>query len=349
MTIDPFYDITNFGKNSQTIMKKYHVYGIGNALVDIELEVSPQQLTQLRVEKGVMTLIDETHQQEILDQLHAISLKKSCGGSAANTLVAISQFGGKGFYSCKVANDPMGCFYLEDLLSNGVDTNLHGEKDEGITGKCLVFVTPDADRTLTTFLGITANFSEKELVIPAIESSEYLYVEGYLVTSETGRNAAIKAREIAEFSGVKTSLSLSDLNMAKYFRDGLLAMIGEKVDLLFANESEALTMAQTDNLTIAIDYLKTISRQFAITLGAKGSLIYDGQTLLEIDPHSVKAIDTVGAGDMYAGAFLFGITQGMSYTKAGELASLASAKIVTQYGARLSQDQIQSILSQLIP
>lgn len=327
-------------------MGKYHVYGIGNALVDMEFQVSPELLQELGIDKGVMTLIDENRHHEIVKQLSSFAGKKASGGSAANTIVALSQFGGKAFYSCKVGNDETGTFYLQDLLASGVDTNLpEGDRDPGITGKCIVMITPDADRTMNTFLGITGEFSEKELLPEVILDSEYLYVEGYLVTSETGKPAAIKAREIAKNAGVKTSLSLSDPNMAAYFKPGLLEMIGDGVDLIFANESEALKMAQTENLDEAIANLKTLSKGFALTRGAQGSLIYDGNQIYEIAPQKVKAVDTVGAGDMYAGAFLYGITHGMSYLEAGNLASKASAKIVTTFGPRLQTEQIKTLLT----
>jgi sugar/nucleoside kinase (ribokinase family) len=326
-------------------MKQYDVYGLGNALADIEFEITVDRLKELNVDKGVMTLIDADRQHEILEKLSDLPTKLSCGGSAANTAIAISQFGGRCFYSCKIANDETGKFYLEDLIRNGVDSNLllH-DRPDGVTGKCIVFVTPDADRTMNTHLGISADFSANELISEAIVKSEYLYIEGYLVTSPSGKAAAIRACEIARESGVKTSISLSDPNMADFFKDGLLEMIGSGLDFIFSNETEALKMANTLEFSDAIDYLKTLSKGFAITRGASGSLIFDGQEMLEIPPLKVKAIDTVGAGDMYAGAFLYGITNGMSFTEAGNLASRASARIVTSFGPRLEASETRNLL-----
>jgi sugar/nucleoside kinase (ribokinase family) len=329
-------------------MSKYHVYGIGNALVDMELEVTPAFLQQLKIDKGVMTLVDEVRQTEILAQVNGLACKKSGGGSAANTMVAIAQLGAKGFYSCKVANDETGSFYLEDLRRCGLDVNLHnGDREAGITGKCLVMVTPDADRTMNTFLGITANLSTTEIVPEALTDSEYLYIEGYLVSSPSAIAAAIEAREIAQKAGVKTVLSLSDPNMVEFFKEGLLKVIGSGLDFIFANEAEALKMAHTDDFSTAIAHFKTLTKGFAITRGAKGSLIYDGQNLIEIDVFPVKAIDTVGAGDMYAGAFLYGITHGMSYAEAGKLASIAASRIVSRFGPRLETEEIQSLVASL--
>jgi sugar/nucleoside kinase (ribokinase family) len=324
--------------------KKYHVYGVGNALVDMEFEVTPEVLQGMGIDKGVMTLVDEPRQAEIVVKLTNLHCKRCSGGSAANTMVAISQLGGKGFYSCKVANDEAGTFYLEDLLNCGLETNLrYRDRESGTTGKCLVMVTPDADRTMNTFLGITETLSQSELVPDAIADSEYIYLEGYLVTSPTGKNAAIKAREIAQQAGVLTSLSLSDPNMASFFKNGLLEMIGSGLDLIFSNETEAMKLADTHNLDDAIAYLKTLAKRFAITRGAKGSLIFDGENLLEIAPVPVQAVDSVGAGDMYAGAFLYSITHGKSYTQAGDLASLAASRIVSRFGARLSNEEMAEI------
>ncbi|MCT7967055.1 adenosine kinase [Laspinema sp. D1] len=328
-------------------MSNYHVYGIGNALVDIEYEISPELMAQMQIDKGVMTLIEEDRHHSLLEQFSDRPCKKSCGGSAANTIIAVSQFGGKGFYSCKVAQDETGTFYLEDLLRNGVETNLqHQTRPEGVTGKCLVFVTPDADRTMNTYLGITGSFGTTELVPDAIAASEYLYIEGYLVSSPTGQSAAIKAREIASQSGVKTALSLSDINMVNFFKQGLWDIIGPGLDFIFANESEALTMAETDTIDEAVAHLKTLAKRFAITLGAKGSIIFDGEKLIEIPAISVQAIDTVGAGDMYAGAFLYGMTHGMSDAEAGQLAAKAAGRIVTTYGPRLSKEETRSLLEE---
>lgn len=326
-------------------MTKYDVYALGNALLDLEFEISPEVLQNLGIDKGVMTLLDRDKQDKIVSNLAQYDRKRSCGGSAANTVIAISQFGGKSFYSCKVADDEPGKFYTQDLIDCGVATNLANHDPEaGVTGKCLVFVTPDADRTMNTFLGISAEFSNAELVPEAIANAEYTYIEGYLVSGESSKQAAIKARELARTAGNKVAFTLADLNMVKFFKSGLLEIIGSGVDFLFANEGEALLMAETEDFDVAVDYLKTLAKGFAITRGAAGSVIFDGEKLIEIDPVSVKAIDTVGAGDMYAGAFLYGITNGMDYAAAGRLASLASATIVTTLGARMKTEQVQALL-----
>jgi len=221
-------------------MKKYHVYGVGNALVDMEFEVEDSFFEKNSIDKGVMTLVDEERQHELMSHLDAFEGKKASGGSAANTIIASSYFGANSFYSCKVASDELGDCYVSDLLAAGVDSNVDEGRKAGITGKCLVMITPDAERTMNTYLGITETFSVDELHPLAIADSQYLYIEGYLVTSDTGRHAAIEARKIAEEKSVKTALTFSDPAMVQFFKDGLKEMIGEKVDLLITVQPAAL-------------------------------------------------------------------------------------------------------------
>lgn len=325
-------------------MAKYQVYGIGNALVDMEYEVEASDLGILGIDKGVMTLVDEQQQLAIMSHLKHHQPRRGSGGSAANSLIALSQLGGKGFYSCKVADDELGHFYMEDLVQGGVDTNHHTEKAQGHTGRCVVLVTPDTDRTMCTFLGVSGALSVAELVEDALCDSEWFYTEGYLVTSDEARAASIAAKGIADAAGVKTAISLSDPNMVKFFKHGLLEMIGSGVDLLFANEFEAMGMAGSDDLRVAVEDLKTISKTFAITRGPRGALIWDGARLIEIPAVPVEAVDTLGAGDMFAGAFLYALTQGWDHARAGQLAAAASARLVTHLGPRILAAETQAVL-----
>jgi sugar/nucleoside kinase (ribokinase family) len=338
------YTLAALATRDERLMAKYQVYAIGNALVDMEYEVDAADLGILGIDKGVMTLVDESQQRAIMSHLRHHRHQRGSGGSAANSVIALSQLGAKGFYSCKVADDELGHFYMEDLIRGGVETNNHTRKDEGHTGRCVVMVTPDSDRTMCTFLGVSGALSANELVEEALRDSEWFYTEGYLVTSKAAREASIAAKGIADAAGVKTAISLSDPNMVKFFKEGLLDMIGGGVDLLFANEYEAMGMAGSDDLDVAVAYLKTISRTFAITRGPQGALVWDGERLIEIAPVRVKAVDTVGAGDMFAGAFLFGLTRGWDFARAGNLASVAAAKLVTSIGPRISAEETRTIL-----
>ncbi|BBM00832.1 adenosine kinase [Microbulbifer sp. GL-2] len=332
-------------------MHQYDLYGIGAALLDTEIEVSDEDLSTLGVEKGVMTLVDDTRQQQLVDDLqdHLITARRACGGSGANTVIASSYFGLKAFYSCKVAADENGDFYRSNLGAAGVDypASLQ-EADGGTTGKCLVLITPDAERSMNTYLGISEKLSVAELDQEALASSRWAYIEGYLVSSDTGRQAAITLREQAQQAGVKTALSLSDPAMVQFFGEGLREMIGGGVDMLFCNRDEALGFTGTDSLDSAAEALRDYCLSFAITLGADGALLWDGTQLQRVTSPEVHAIDTNGAGDMFAGAFLYGINREMGFTEAGELACRAAAQVVSQYGPRLQAEQHSELLATVI-
>lgn len=328
-------------------MKKYHIYGIGNALVDMEIEVTADWLKAAGVDKGVMTLVDQARQSELLDKVSGNQHKRSCGGSAANTIIGARSLGARTFYSCKVANDEPGDFYFNDLVESGVSTNLHGSREQGITGKCMVFVTPDADRTMNSFLGITETFSTDQIQWDDLADSEFLYMEGYLVTSETGRKAAIEARKFAVDKGVKVALTFSDPGVVGFFRDGFKEMIGEGVDMLFCNEAEALSFTETEDLNQAMDKLKGVSKMIAITQGPKGALLWDGEREINVLTRKVEAKDTNGAGDLFAGAFLYGMTHKMTFADCGKLACACSSELVTHFGPRLPMGKTQEIFKEL--
>lgn len=330
-------------------MSQFDVYGIGNAIVDIVTEVDHDFFEKNEIEKGVMTLVDEKRQHQLMKAIDMKRSKMSGGGSAGNTVVAVNQFGGNSFYSCLVAKDELGKFFLEDLKRNGVTTNLtHENCPDGITGKCLVMTSPDAERTMNTFLGISSFLSPEQLDAQAIKNSKYLYLEGYLVASPKGLEAMKEAKKIAQNNGVPVALTFSDASMVKYFSKQMEEIVGNGVDLLFCNEEEAMIFTGTNSLGEAREKLKQFAKHFVITLGADGALIFDGDVFFEIEAFQAHAIDTNGAGDMFAGAFLYGITHNHSYADSGKLASMASSRVVSQFGPRLTPDQSKKILADLI-
>ncbi len=329
-------------------MMKYDVYGIGNAIVDIVTEVDHDFFEKNEVEKGVMTLVDEKRQLHLMKAIDMKRSKMSGGGSAGNTVVAVNQFGGKSFYSCLVAKDEMGKFFLDDLKRNGVDTNLTYDRcPEGHSGRCLVMTSPDAQRTMNTFLGVSSFLSPEHLDENAVKRSAYVYLEGYLVAAPKGLEAMKALKKMAEKNKVPVALTFSDASMVKYFPKQMEEIVGAGVDLLFCNEEEAMIFTGKDNIRDAREELKKAAKRFAITLGANGALIYDGDTFIQIEPYSVRAVDTNGAGDMFAGAFMYGITHHHSYAEAGKLASLASSRVVSQWGPRLDPKQAERILADL--
>lgn len=328
--------------------ERYDVYGVGNAIVDIVTEVDHDFFDKHQVEKGVMTLVDEKRQLQLMQAIHQKQSKMSGGGSAANTIVAVNQFGGRAFYSSLVARDNLGKFFLDDLKRNGVDTSITYEQcPEGHTGRCLVMTSPDAQRTMNTFLGVSSFVSPGHLSEQAVKRSSYVYLEGYLVASPLGLDAMKETKRIAERNKVSVALTFSDASMVKYFSDPMNQIVGASVDVLFCNEEEAMIFTGATTLAEAREKLRQVAKRFAITLGANGALIFDGDTFIQIEPYKVRAIDTNGAGDMFAGAFLYGITHGHSYAEAGKLASLASSRVVSQFGPRLTPSDAALILRDL--
>ncbi|KFZ31289.1 sugar kinase [Pseudidiomarina salinarum] len=327
-------------------MESIDIVGIGNALVDQEFEVTDDFLLQHQIEKGMMTLIEDAEQEKLIAELSRRGelKKQSGGGSAANSLVGFSQFGGKAFYCCKVADDDAGDFYCNDLERVGITTNTGSCKHEGKTGRCLVMVTPDAERTMRTYLGITADLSTDELDEDAIARAEYLYIEGYLVTSPIALQAIARAKEVARANGTKIAMTCSDPAMVKYFRDGIEAILEGGVDVMFCNQEEARILTGTDDVQEALQQLQQRAGLVAITLGKDGALLGDGTRQVAVPGIKVKAVDTNGAGDMFAGAMMFGLTRNYPLAACGLLASHAAAQIVTEFGPRLSADQQQQLL-----
>ena len=328
-------------------MKKYDVYGIGAAIVDIEVVVSNQFLSENKVEKGIMTLVDEERQHQLINALTSqkTPVKRNCGGSACNSVVAASSFGSKTFYSGKVADDWEGDFFVKDLKAAGVDFH-NVEASSGTTGKCLVMITQDAERSLNTFLGVSIDISLKEIDMKSLENSKWLYIEGYLVTDKARTDVAINAMTHAKQQGVKTSLSLSDPYVVKVFSESLKSVIGDSIDLLFCNTDEARRFTGTHTVEAAANILKQYAKTFVITRGPGGSLTYDGFRLIHTPGVLTNAVDTNGAGDMFAGSFLYAISSGHDYAWAARFANAAAALVVGQFGTRIEAIEYISLKQQ---
>ena len=329
-------------------MKKYDIYGIGNALVDTEYEVDDAFISKAGVGKGLMTLIDSNERKRLLNLLEVEhehrAIKQAGGGSAANTMVAAAQLGANSFYSCKVASDETGDFFMSDLKIAGVDTNLDAGREEGITGQCISMVTPDAERTMTTHLGITETLSPNELNREALRNSSYLYIEGYLVTSPTAFEAVKETIDIAKEAGVQVSLTLSDPAMVENFKASFDALAELGIDLIFCNEDEAMLWTAARNRGEAMARLKTVCGKVVMTCGKEGALVFDGNEETMSVGVPTKAVDTTGAGDIFAGTFLFGLTHGMSFPACADLANRAASLLVSSFGARADQAALRGLL-----
>ena len=326
--------------NGNCSVKHYAAYAVGAALVDTEIQVTDAELSAMGVKKGMMTLVDQDRQRELLAQLsdHLTSASHASGGSVCNSMIATAMMGAPTYMSCKVAQDADGDIYLADLEHSGVAHGLTDRSSDGVTGKCIVLITPDAERSMNTHLGISETLSTAEVDEAAIKDSAWVYLEGYLATSPTGHAAALKTKALAEQYGVHTAISFSDPGMVKFFRDNMAAMVEGGVELVFCNESEALEWGECDQLDDAVVTIKRVAKRFVITLGADGALCWDGETLHRVAGHPVDALNTNGAGDMFAGAFLYALSRGETDLRATEFATLAAGEVVRSFGPRLDRD-----------
>jgi sugar/nucleoside kinase (ribokinase family) len=249
--------------------------------------------------------------------------------------VGVADLGGTAAYACKTADDDLGRFYIADLQKVGVEVPVGA--GEGATGTSVILITPDAQRTMLTHLGISATLAPGDLPEAEIAKAKYLYVEGYLFPGDSTRAAALRAIEIAKAHGVKVALTISDPFVVGLQRDLFWQLIEGPVDLLFANLEEARALTDEQDPIEAARKIHRHATNVALTLGPNGSLLMHGDQVYPIEGVSTTAIDTTGAGDMYAAGVLYGLTHGLSWKQAGHLGSHAAARIVAQMGARLER------------
>lgn len=313
----------------------YNVFGVGNALVDMQVRIADGHLDGIGYTKGIMTLVDEAAQTKVLASLDHAQVSRCAGGSAANTIMGIVDLGGTAAYAGKVGRDAIGEFFLSDMRQLGVKIEV--PPSTGQSGTCVVLITEDAQRTMLTHLGLSATLGPDDISADEIQKAEYVYIEGYLFAGDSTRAAALKAIRLAKENGVKVALTISDPFLVGLFRDQFWELIHGPVDLLFCNLEEARSLT---GLIDPVDCAQKIHRaasDVALTLGADGSLLMHGGQVHPIEGVKVAAVDTTGAGDMYAAGILFGITNGLSWPQAGHLASHAAARIVAQMGARMQR------------
>ncbi|MDQ7058154.1 MAG: adenosine kinase [Ghiorsea sp.] len=324
-----------------------NVYGVGNAIMDLQVQCDDAFLEANNLEKGIMTLTSEEDQQKILDALKEHRLNTCSGGSAANTIVGIADMGGKVAYCGKTGSDNFGLQYATELQDLGIHFGAKASNET--TGTCVVLITPDAQRTMLTNLGVSATLSPADIDEDAIAKADYIYVEGYLFAGESTKEAALHAIDIANQCNTKIALTISDPFLVDICRDEFKYLIEGPVDLLFCNEDEAVALTSKDNPIDAAHEIHKTCENVALTLGENGSIIMHEGEVIAIEGVTVDAVDTTGAGDMYAAGVLYGITNGLSWKQAGHLGSHAAAKIVSQLGARLpaplSQEEIQALLA----
>lgn len=317
--------------------EKYDVYGIGHAVVDTQYAVTPGTIARLGIDKGVMTLIDAERRGQVLAGLAGEPTRSASGGSAANTMIALSRFGGRAYFACQVGDDEWGRFYRRDLADVGVASSPAAHRP-GPTGQCLVLVTPDADRSMNTFLGVSSGMGPDQIEADALGASQWIYLEGYLLSSESGLAACRQAQAEARARGVSVSLTLSDPTIVEVFRSHFESVLEGGVDLLFCNEDEARALTGKDEREAASAALSEVAPAACITCGPEGALALTEGVIEPVPGHSVEAVDTTGAGDAFAGGTLYGVTRGHSLAEAAALGCYAAAHVVSAFGPRLEAD-----------
>lgn len=314
-------------------MSDIDVVGVGNAIVDIIARCDEKTLTDLDLPKGHMQLISSEDADRLYDAMGpAVEIS---GGSAANTCAGIGAFGGKTGFIGVVNEDQFGKVFAHDLNAIGVKFDTPFTTGDTPTARCLVFVTPDGERTMNTYLGSCVELGPEDLNEDLIKSSKVTYLEGYLFDPPRAKEAFFKASEIAEKAGQRVALSLSDGFCVDRHRDDFLKFIKKHVDILFANEDEIKALYEVDDFANAADQIRHDVELAALTQGAKGSMILHGNATMAAPSIPVDAVvDTTGAGDLYAAGFLYGFTQGKALDICGSLGAVAASEIISHIGAR---------------
>lgn len=310
-----------------------HVVGVGNAIVDVIANVNDEFIAEHGLEKGAMTLIDTDRAIELYDVLP--SPTEVGGGSAANTIVGVASFGGDAGYVGKVSQDSLGETFRDDLRAAGVTFDMPLATGGEPTARSMIVVTPDAERTMNTFLGVSAHLQEADIDLDLVASPEILYCEGYLYDAAPAKAAIRLAMATAGAAGKKVALTLSDGFCVDRHRDDFRALIADSVDIVFGNEDEILSLYQTDDFEAAATAAAADCELVCLTRGAAGSLILAGGERIEVPAYPVEdVVDTTGAGDLYAAGVLFGLATGRDLETAGKLGSLAASEIISHIGPR---------------
>jgi len=292
-------------------------------------------LEALGVQKGIMTLLEADRQHQILAGLDGHPVHRCSGGSACNTVVGVADFGGKAGFAGKVGADELGRFYLNELKDLGIACNV--EPVGGHTGTSVILITEDAQRTMLTHLGASTGLTTDDVDPYEISQAKYVYVEGYLFSDPGTREAAERGIELAKEHGIKVALTVSDPFLISLCKDLFWELIRGPVDLLFCNLQEAQALTDLTDPVACAQAIHQHADNVCLTLGKEGSVVMHGGEAFPIEGVTVDAVDTTGAGDMYAAGVLYGITNGMTWKQAGHLGSHAAARIVSQLGARLER------------
>lgn len=314
--------------------KEFHVCGLGNSLVDIFLELNDAEFAELGFDRGTTVLVEKDEQKVLLDRYHSRDPRLASGGSVANSVIGCSQIGGKAAFIGCVGDDRYGLFYQNEFDQLGIHFGTSAVVDEH-TGTVVCVITPDAERTMRTCLGVSSHLSARHVDEDRIKNSEWLFVEGYLFANpETGQGAIRRAIEVAKQNGVKVAITASEVFVVEVFGDAFSAAL-KQADLVFCNAGEARAITGEDSAKAAFDRLKEMVPSCVVTDGPTGAYLRHGTTETLVPAFPCEPKDLTGAGDMFAGAFLYGITHDIPPADAARAANFLAMKVITQFGARL--------------
>ena len=309
------------------------VVGVGNAIVDVIASVPDSFIGDLGLVKGAMTLVSAERSDELYEAMPPGVA--ASGGSAANTAAGVASFGGRAAFIGKVRDDQLGEVFVHDIRATGVAFDVPPALEGPPTARCLVQVTPDAERTMNTYLGIAALLGPADVDTDLVASAGITYCEGYLWDVQVAKDAIRVAMEAASAAGRTVALALSDSFCVERHRDEWLDLIEDRVDVVFANEAEVGALHRTDDFDAARDLTAAMARTVAITRGARGSVVVQGSQLEVVDPVELpRVVDATGAGDLYAAGFLWGLARGAPLARCAKLGSLAAAEVISHVGAR---------------
>lgn len=312
---------------------RYDVVGIGNAIVDVLAHADDQFLTDNGLHKGTMTLIDADTAENLYAKM-APAVECS-GGSVANTIAGLASLGGAGAFIGKVSDDQLGTIFRHDIRALGIDFPTSPAGNGPSTARCLVLVTPDAQRTLQTYLGACVELGPDDIDADTVAAAKFTYLEGYLWDPPAAQQAFIKAADIAHDAGQRVALSLSDPFCVERHRNAFRDLVNDHIDVLFANEQEIMSLYQTSAFDEALQVVRGHCGIVALTRSERGAVIVSGDEMHVLDAEPVEAVvDTTGAGDAYAAGFLFALTRGMSLFAAGRIGAIAAGEVISHFGAR---------------
>ncbi|MDJ0554780.1 MAG: adenosine kinase [Microcoleaceae cyanobacterium MO_207.B10] len=332
-----------------TNTQKLDVFGVGNALVDILAFVEEAFISKHSLQRSGMTLMDAQRQGSILRDLEQTSVKMRSGGSAANSMISLAQSGGTGIFVAKVASDPNGELYRQDMLNSKIEFNVApASMEDGPTGTCVVLTTPDAERTMCTNLGVSVNLGVDDIDVEQIRRCKYSYLEGYLWSAPDAKQACIQVMEESKRQGVGVCFTFSDQFLVDQFTDDFRKLVSDYCNVLFCNADEVRSFFGIESLEECAVKIGNLVETAFITNGKEGCLVVHNQEISPVAGFPVKAIDTVGAGDAFAGGVLFGITQGFSPTQAARWGNYLASEVVKIQGPRLEgfwADKVQQIIN----